>query len=204
MEPISGGMDRLAFYGPLGEYVTAVAPETEADPVAILTQGLASFGSMIGNGSYFGIGEDRHHANLFILILGDTGEGRKGMALGQVQSTLMPVDPVWSTQCIANGLASGEGLIHRVRDPIIKQVFNKESKVFEDRVVDAGVNDKRVLAVAREFSSVLKQFNREGNILSGVLRNAWDGSPFENLTRTDPERATGHTSRSSLTLLKRI
>jgi len=125
------------------------------------------------------------------LILGDTGDGRKGMAWAEAQTSLMPVDPVWFTKCIANGLASGEGVISRVRDPIFEKVINKETKALEEKVVDTGVDDKRVLAVVREFSSVLKQFSREGNILSGVLRNGWDGSPLENLTRKNPERATG-------------
>jgi len=191
MEPLSASMDPLAFHGPLGDFVRALAPQTEADPVAILMQALTAFGSMVGNGPYFQIGSDKHRANLYTLILGDTGDGRKGMAWAEAQTSLMPVDPVWFTKCIANGLASGEGVISRVRDPIFEKVINKETKALEEKVVDTGVDDKRVLAVVREFSSVLKQFSREGNILSGVLRNGWDGSPLENLTRKNPERATG-------------
>ena len=37
----------------LGEIVTRIAPQTEADPVAILTQLLVAFGAAIGRGAWF-------------------------------------------------------------------------------------------------------------------------------------------------------
>jgi hypothetical protein len=37
----------------LGEIVTRIAPHTEADPVAILTQLLVAFGAAVGRGAHF-------------------------------------------------------------------------------------------------------------------------------------------------------
>src|SRR5262249_45663977 len=55
-----------AYHGLAGEVVRAVGPETEADPVAVLAQLLAAFGSAVGRGPYYQVEGDRHHANLFV------------------------------------------------------------------------------------------------------------------------------------------
>ncbi len=54
----------VAFHGPLGDLVRAIEPHTEADPVALLIQGLVLFGNVIGRGPYFLAESDRHHGNL--------------------------------------------------------------------------------------------------------------------------------------------
>lgn len=38
---------------------------------------------------------------------------------------------------------------------------------------------------------MLKQLEGRGNILSAVLRQAWDGSDLRTLTKNSPTRATG-------------
>jgi hypothetical protein len=40
---------------------------------------------------------------------------------------------------------------------------------------DATPADRRLLVRESEIASVLKMFQREGNTLSAVLRQAWDG-----------------------------
>ena len=57
--------------------------------------------------------------------------------------------------------------------------------------MDAGVADKRLLVVESEFASVLKMNSREGNILSAVLRQAWDEGDLRTLVKNSPESATG-------------
>jgi hypothetical protein len=51
----------------LGEIVTRIAPHTEADPVAILTQLLVAFGAAVGRGAWFTVEATRHHPNQFLL-----------------------------------------------------------------------------------------------------------------------------------------
>ena len=51
--------------------------------------------------------------------------------------------------------------------------------------------DKRLLVLEAEFASVLKVIAREGNTLSPVVRNAWDGKPLQVMTKNSPARATG-------------
>ncbi len=48
---------------------------------------------------------------------------------------------------VVDGLASGEGLIWAVRDPIKKLVAKKgkDGDSLEEEIVDAGISDKRLL-----------------------------------------------------------
>jgi hypothetical protein len=62
----------------LGEIVTTIAPHTEADPIAILTQLLVAFGAAVGRGAWFTVEATRHHANEFMLLVGDSSKARKG------------------------------------------------------------------------------------------------------------------------------
>jgi len=56
--------------------------------------------------------------------------------------------------------------------------------------VDPGVSDKRALIIETEFARVLEQSKREGNVLSAVMRDAWDGRRLSTLTKNSAETAT--------------
>lgn len=159
----------------LGEIVTTIAPHTEADPIAILTQLLVAFGAAVGRGAWFTVEATRHHANEFMLLVGDSSKARKGSSWDHVRRLLADVDPTIEHR-ILTGLSSGEGLIWAVRDPSSQ---------------DPGISDQRLLVIEPEFASVLKASAREISTLSPTLRSAWDGRPLAILTRTAPARATG-------------
>jgi hypothetical protein len=174
-----------ALLGLAGKVVAAFEPHTEAAPAAILMQFLVAFGGAAGPGPHFHVGEVRHHTNEFLALVGRTAHARKGDSKAAALRTLTEADPVWASQ-IASGLSSGEGLIHAVRDPVEKQTNEGL------QIVDTGVSDKRMLVVESEFSGPLKQFAREGNILSNVLRDAWDAKHvLRTLTKTSATKATG-------------
>jgi hypothetical protein len=158
----------------LGEIVTTIAPHTEADPIAILTQLLVSFGAAIGRGAWFQVEATRHHPNEFMLLVGDSARARKGSSWDHVRRLLATVDPSIQPR-ILTGLSSGEGLIWSVRDPTGQ---------------DTGIADQRLLVIEPEFASVLKAASREISTLSPTLRSAWDGRPLAILTRTAPARAS--------------
>jgi hypothetical protein len=184
-----------AFHGVAGEIVEALAPETEADPAGCLIQFLVTFGSIVGNTPYVRLGGGFHHAKEFTLLVGRTGAaGRKGQSLDDTLPFFEDVDPEWSKNCRASGLSSAEGLIYRVRDPVegIHHVKEKGRVVdTQTIVVDPGVEDKRLLVIETEFASVLKRTGREGNALSAVLRQAWDGQWLSTLTKGSPYRSNG-------------
>jgi len=156
-----------AFQGLAGEFVQLIGPETEADDAALLFSFLVTMGSIIGRGPYYQVGGDRHYTNLFNVIVGETAKARKGMSWGEVRRFAELVDEDWCKQRVAGGLSSGEGLIHAVRDPIF----------------DAGVDDKRLLAQESELSQALQSAGRQGNTLSAIIRQAWDGGPLRVLAK---------------------
>ena len=71
-------LDDAAFHGPAADYVQEIAPNTEADPVAMLLMTLAWCGSRIGNGTFLARGSrERHPACIWPLLVGKTATGRK-------------------------------------------------------------------------------------------------------------------------------
>ncbi len=183
-----------AFYGLAGEFVTLVAPHTEADPVALLLQFLVGFGNVIGRAAHFAAESHRHFGNLFLALVGNTSKGRKGSSWSHVLRVLRMVDEPWATNGIGSGLSSGEGLIWQVRDPIEQQQPVKEKgRVvdYEKVTTDPGVSDKRLLVIEEEFVRVLASMGRERNTLSAVLRQAWDSGDMRTMTKSSPARATG-------------
>ena len=177
-----------AYLGLAGKVVQAIEPHTEADPMALLVQFLAFFGNAAGRGSYAAVSGRRHHPNLFAVLVGNTAKGRKGTSLHYIESLFRLADPRWSDLSVTCGLSSGEGLINAVRDR--KTKLNEEG---EEVVVDEGAEDadKRILVIEEEFAQPLRMAGRDGNILSTVLRQAWDSGRLRTLTRANPLRATG-------------
>jgi len=184
-------LDDSAMYGLAGDYVRALDAHTEADPVAVLVQFLASFGSVIGRGAHFRAEADRHYSNLFAVIVGETAKGRKGTSAGHVRAFYAAIDPEWERARVLEGLSSGEGLIWNARDPIYKTKINRETGITEDVLEDAGIEDKRLLLIESEFAGTLKVLSREGNTLSPILRRAWDRGDLRSLTKNSPAVATG-------------
>ena len=186
-------IDDAAYYGLAGKVVKAIEPHSEADPVALLSQFIVGFGSIIGRTAHFKAEADSHFCNLFIALVGSTSKGRKGTAWGQVGRLLGAVDQEWLER-IASGLSSGEGLIWAVRDPIYQTVPIKENRRIvgsQEVQIDSGVTDKRLVALEPEFGAVLRVIGRERNTLSAIIRQAWDSGTLRTLTRNSPAKATG-------------
>jgi len=180
-----------AFHGPAGEFVLRTEPHSEAHPMALLSQFLVAFGCACGRGAHYQVEADRHYSNEFVVLVGPTATGRKGSSWGHVRRLLEDADPAFA-RCLVGGLSSGEGLIAQVRDPV------------DDNDAQAP-SDKRRLVVEPEFAQTLKVLAREGNTLSPVVRQAWDGESLQTMVRNDPLHATaahigivGHITRDEL------
>ena len=183
-------MSAAAFYGLAGDFVRLVLPETEADPQALLVAFLVGFGCMVGRKPFYQVEDTRHGVNLFSVLVGDTSKARKGTATDRATKILSSIDPDFMENRRRSGLSSGEGLIQAVRDAREEDVQIKEknaSQRFERQIVDTGEADKRLLVIESEFASVLQQSGRDGNILSSVLRDAWDGKPLRVLARSNKD-----------------
>lgn len=184
-----------ALQGLAGDIVRRIEPQTEADPAALLLQTLAFYGSIVGRHAHCLVEEDAHFPNIFVCLIGDTSHGRKGTSAGRIRRVFREVDGEgWIDQRVQTGLSSGEGLIFAVRDAVSRtEPIKKQGRVvdYEEVVVDQGVADKRLLVVEPEFAKVLRQTRREGNILSPVVRQAWDTGVLRILTKNSPVTATG-------------
>ena len=105
-----------AFHGIAGDIVRAIDPHTESDPAALLFQFLAAFGSAVGRSPHALAEDDRHGANIFICLVGETSKGRKGTSWGRIYGLFQAAGLGWAESNVQSGLSSGEGLIHAVRD----------------------------------------------------------------------------------------
>lgn len=166
-----------ALHGPAGEFVRLIEPHTEADPIALLIQLLVAFGVAAGRHAHLRIEASRHYPNEFCVLVGASGKGRKGSSWDHVEHLLSTADPDFAGGRLVSGLSSGEGLIAEVRDPL------------DDRDTTAPT-DKRLLVLEPEFAQVMKVLAREGNTLSPVVRNSWDGKRLQSLVRNAPLRAS--------------
>ena len=70
--------DPAAYHGLAGAIVERLAPNTEADPVAILTQLLVACGAMLGHQAFFQVEATTHHPNEFVLARRRHRESEKG------------------------------------------------------------------------------------------------------------------------------
>lgn len=193
-------LDDKALHGLAGEIVWSVLPHTEADKVALLSSLLAACGNAMGRGAHKRVGADRHYLNLNVGLVGETSKGRKGMSWNFVRDLLHAAEPFWAEDRIMGGLSSGEGLIYAVRDRRVSEDADGNPVI-----VDAGASDKRLMVMEGEFAGVLKTASREGNTLSVLIRQAWDGTKLATLTKNSPLKATdalismiGHITKAEL------
>jgi len=87
----------------------------------------------------------------------------------------------------------GRSPVYAVRDERTeKKPYREGGRVagYEVIIADEGENDKRLLCVEEEFCQALKVMMREGNILSPILRDAWDGKRLAPMTKSSPLQAT--------------
>jgi len=183
-----------ALHGLAGEIVRAIEPFTESDPVAVLSNILVAFGNVAGPIPYFRVEHTRHHLNMFIAQVGDTSKGRKGTGWSTPRRMFQDVEAAWAESRVTGGLSSGEGLIYAVRDQRYeKKPIREKGRVvdYENVLVDEGFDDKRLMLVEEELSQALKVMAREGNILSAIIRQSWDGGNLNPLTKSNPIKATG-------------
>lgn len=184
-------LNREAFHGLAGEAVRLIEPASESDEASLLLQTLVALGNLMGRKSYFAVEGTKHTTNMYVVLVGMSSKSRKGTSWGRVRQLLHEVDPGWTADRIQTGLVSGEGLIEAVAD----SEDDKDAK-----------KDKRLLVLQDEFASVLKIMNREGNILSAIIRSAWDSGHLSSLARSKNKlKATeahisqiGHITRDEL------
>lgn len=187
-------LDDAALHGLPGAVVRLIEPHTEADPIALLTSFLSEAGTMLNRRPHLILDGGSHPLLFWPVLVGNSSKSRKGTAGKRIQMLMNLADPSWTRGEYKGTLSSGEGLCFSVRDPQYKEEAVKKggqpTGATVTILVDAGVQDKRIFLVQSEFGSVLRVMAREGNSLSGVLRDAWDGLTLAPMTKANRVRAT--------------
>jgi len=202
-------LDEAALHGLAGEVVRLIEPHTEADPVSLLLSFLSECGAMLDRGPHLILDGSYHPLLFWPVIVGQSSKSRKGTAGRRIEALLSLADELWTRGECKGTLSSGEGLAFAVRDAVHKEepVKDKGRPTGEmmTMCVDSGVKDKRLFLVQPEFGAVLKIMAREGNSLSGVLRDAWDGLTLAPMTKANRVRSTnphigivGHVTKDEL------
>jgi hypothetical protein len=146
---------------------------------------------MTGSQPHFRVEATDHYANLFACLVGQSSRSRKGSSFDYIRAAFHLIDPDWVTSHMTTGLHSGEGPIWNVRDPIFENRENKNTRQLERVMTDSGVDDKRLCVIEPEFAQPLKLMSNPRNILSTVLRCAWDHQQLRTMVKNDPNKASG-------------
>ena len=189
--------DPMMFPPCLQPIVDVCTRDSEAVPVAVAINILLRFSALVGPMVYLPIGDERRCLNEFVLMVGPTGLGKGSSNHGpsrlfrRVEEYLaldlrnqfqagksQGINKYPLLNIHTGGLSSGEGLAAAMDD----------GKEGNDR--EPPVTDKRLLVFESEFSNVMSMHHRSGNIVSMVLRNAYDGVDIKPLTKRDKVRVT--------------
>jgi hypothetical protein len=108
-------MRQEAFHGLAGEVVKIVAPV----PKLVLKLCWFNYWSVLVTQlvrePWFNQA-DYHHTNEYMVLVGDTGSGRKGTSLRAIRGLLKEIDPEWDKNCVHKGIQTGEALISAIRN----------------------------------------------------------------------------------------
>lgn len=170
-----------AYFGIAGKFLRKASPYTEATDAGVLSHLLPAIATYIGPKPFIWAGGEQP-ARINFALVGHTSTGRKGTSFVAVNKLMENTYPeFWQEQYIT-GLSTGEGLIKKVAD---------EREKNEDGEWEIIPVEKRLFVLEPEFSRVLSQSRRDGNILSQVIRQAFDSGKLQVLTRNDPLSAIG-------------
>lgn len=194
IEPAWPVLDIAALHGLAGEIVRLIEPHTEADPVALLVSFISEFGTMLNRGPHLLLDGSYHPLLFWPVLVGQSSKSRKGTAGRRIETLLNQADESWTRGECKGTLSNGEGLAFAVRDAQFKKEpvkqGGKPTGEMQTICIDNGVEDKRLFLVQSEFGAVLKIMARDGNSLSGVLRDAWDGLTLAPMTKANRVRAS--------------
>lgn len=163
-------------YGLVGDIGRAAHEgNSEINPYAAALATMTALCAGFGRGHYLTVGDEWQHPRLFALHVGRSGRGRKGSASKLMRRILAELpdrhqDVAFQTH--TGGLSSREGLVMLIHDGFTRGTGKNAEEV-------PAVHDKRLWVMESEFSNVLHQSRREGNTISGALRDLWDGQSLK-------------------------
>lgn len=163
------------YHGILADVVKTACKNSEASPVAVAANFIATFSAMVGRVAFQHIGDGTCHTRPFFLLVGRTGKARKGTSEFTVRKIfeaveLLTADAYPKMKRHEGGLSTGEGLGWAIRDK-------------ENEGDECGTEDKRMMVIEAEFAGAMAAASREKNTLSATVRTCWDGKDIAPLVK---------------------
>ncbi|MEU8403182.1 DUF3987 domain-containing protein [Nonomuraea sp. NPDC048892] len=150
----------IVFSGFLGKAVLTLIPHSEADPVGILASLLSAFSAAIDNGPRVHYGTQTQTLSTWTVLVGNTGQGRKGTATRAALDIVRTALPDWSKATILEGCPqSGPAYVSTLAD------MNGTALMLEEEFAD-------LLKVSARYKSMGK-----------ALRRSWEGASISNRTK---------------------
>ncbi|MFI6682548.1 DUF3987 domain-containing protein [Streptomyces sp. NPDC050485] len=170
-------------YGPIGDAVEAIMPQTEADPIGIYASTLSLFSAAI-NG--FVRTDEGRPVCIWTVLAGRSGIGCKGTAYRASRALLGPQFEGFLSTRVLNGISSGPSLVGNLYGIELASMGSE------------GGPDGRACIVEEEWAEVLKRAKRCPTF-DQKLRTAWDGNEISN--RTKGKDGTGEVQKVEAPLL---
>lgn len=161
-----------ALRGPLGDWVLAAAPHTEADPAALLVTALVSCGVAAGHRPHVWAGDARQAASLFAVVVAETPKANRGLSWAVTRRLMGVVDPDFVDHQVRTGLGNGLPLLETLNAAALA---DRRSGVPARSTGEA----ERVFVHDPAFTRALGLASRASSELPLLIRNAWDGLPLE-------------------------
>lgn len=148
--------------GPTRRVCEAFAPHTEAYAAGLAAEYLSGMGAIIGPDVFVKQGPSQHPARINVLLIGESGYGRKGTAHSLIEKVLSEATDEFFPDHVVDGLASGPGL-SRALINLGRQAQTSNRPI-----------DYRLWIVEEEAVNILTAGSRGANNMSAVIRKAFD------------------------------
>ena len=193
LDEMPPSMDAAAFDSTLGKFILETDEFTEANKHARLLDMTVKAGNYFGRTAYVKIGDKRHYMNLFGVIVGRTGLGRKGETGSSSHAVFEYLPGDWQNGHVIPSISSGEGLIHRLKDAVPMKPKKRRGMYPtppEEDEITFEIIDKRCLLESEELDNLLVAASRDGSTVSSIVRQGFDGMPLGQLKANTDVRAT--------------
>ena len=175
VEPDAGSgpgskLPSAALSGPVGEWVLAASPHTEADPAALLVSTLVACGTVVGRGPHLWSGDARQSASLLAMVVADTPKANRGLSWSVTRRLLEVVDPEMARRQVRTGLGDGRPLLETLHSAALPDRRRRSERP---------ADPTRVLVHDPSFTRTLALAGRPSSEVALVVRAAWDGQPIE-------------------------
>ncbi|KTG15993.1 MULTISPECIES: DUF3987 domain-containing protein [unclassified Guyparkeria] len=191
--------DPAMFHGLVGEVAEAATTGREPNRSSVALAFLTWLSAAAGRHHFIAVGDQTHPLLINGLHVGRSMVAAKGESWALVKrirhavGEMMDGDPVPGTddegavitpelfagRVHSGGLSTGEGLAAQVHDGYMI-----------GKTEHAPIDDKRLLIIEAEFAKLLEQGKREGNTLSPIIRDLFDGGSIQPATKSASVWAT--------------